>query len=67
MHRPVMQQETATAAARNRRPMAAIVRALERFAVPEKLSSGVFRLVNEFAGIDRLDRTELDETDDDLR
>jgi hypothetical protein len=31
----------------------------------ERLASGVFRLVDEFAGIDRLDRTELDETDED--
>jgi len=44
----------------------AFLRAIDRFSVRERLPSGVFRLVDEFAGIDRLDRIELDETDDDL-
>jgi hypothetical protein len=53
---------------KNGRPMAtALLRALERFAAPQKIASGVFRLVDEFAGIERLDREELDETDSDGR
>jgi len=62
-----MQQQTATIA-KHRPVTTAILRALEKLAVREmreRLASGVFRLVDEFAGIDRLDRTELDETDED--
>ncbi len=63
----VMQQQ-ATAIAKPR-PMTTLLRALEKLAAPhvrEKLASGVFRLVDEFNGLDRLDRAELDETDEDV-
>jgi hypothetical protein len=67
MKATVMQQQTANAT--RPRPVTALLRAFEKLAVRdmrEKLASGVFRLVDEFNGIDRLDRAELDETDEDV-
>ncbi len=60
-----MQQTDATSP-ENRPPQAAILRALERLSAREsRRGSGVFERVDEFAGLERLDRFELDETDED--
>lgn len=32
---------------------------------PRRLASGIYRFVDEYAGLERLDRIELDETDED--
>jgi hypothetical protein len=47
------------------RPSERALHALERFAPKERrIASGIYRSVDEFAGLDRLDRAELDETDE---
>ncbi len=62
MRATVMQSMNATTPRTRPDPAAILRAALERLAAR---GSGVFERFDEFKGLDRLDRAELDETDDD--
>jgi hypothetical protein len=65
MKATAMQQMDATLPKPRRAP-AAILRALERLSARESArGSGIFEKSDEFAGLEALDRAELDETDED--